>query len=157
MTRMQTRYPKEKFSAAKPIKRLMGKYLLKNVLDKAYQLMAINRSFIQLLPENIAQHCRVMNLKKKTLLIEADNASIATQLRYCAPELLQKMQAKPLFAEIQTLKYCVRPKVSTIEKKTPPPTKPISEDTNQLIEQTAQSIPHPELKAALLRLAKTFE
>jgi hypothetical protein len=134
---------------------IAGDTSLGGILLKANYLQILNKKFLTLLDKTLRNHCQIANLREDTLIIAAENASIATRLRYEAPALLTKLKLIPEFAELTSIQLYIAPKPLTKEYLTrhPHATITLSPENAQLLAQTANSVEDESLKEALLRLA----
>lgn len=126
--------------------------ILRSIIQKSFQLKELNLKVKALLSSPLSEHCNVANLEDGCLHVQADSAAWSTYLIYQKEELLQKLQA-------QHYKHIVRIKCSVtlappFEKPLVPKETPkISATTIELLNQTADIVSDPKLKAALTKLA----
>ena len=118
--------------------------------------MVLDELLQYLLADDLAAHCKVINLNNDCLMVEVDSAAWATRLHYGELELLQQLQSHPQGRCLQRIKCCVRPAHQHHEVKqggggTVATT--LSEQSAQMIKETADSVTSEELKAALMRLS----
>jgi hypothetical protein len=128
---------------------------LQFILSKVKQISALNKQFQTHIDPNIAQLCQVANLQNGKLIIVAANGSIATQLRFESVNLLRKFKADPLLESIKQIEAKVRPSVDTAaapEKKRGN-VKPLAKNTAALVNDIADTLDDPRLKAVLKRIA----
>lgn len=125
--------------------------LLSAIKNKAAQLSHLNNLLHAQLETLLTQYCRVANFRENILIIEVDSSVWATRLRYIVPELLQKLRREKEFHRLQEIKWYIRPAASEYKKK---PTKSIklSEQSSELIAETAEHISNPMLQTALKKL-----
>lgn len=64
-----------------------------------------------LLPEKLAQHCIIANIRDGLLILHTDSATAATQLRYQQQDLLEKLRLETAGAQITEIQVKVRPEV----------------------------------------------
>lgn len=122
-----------------------------SILERGRELARLNHAVRQLLPDDLAVHCQVMNFRDKTLILGASSAARATQLRFMAPELRSSLQHS-LSLNIETIK--IRVLQETVESKPVVRRVPaLSANSANLLAQTAQTVDHPELQEALYRIA----
>ena len=126
---------------------------LKFILSKANLLATIQKELNTILDRQLINYCQVANINQKKLTILVDNASVATVLRYQRVELLNAFKNIEVLQTINDLIIRVRPAPT---KKIPPKPaiKQLSEHSAQILQENAQRIENPQLKAALLRIAK---
>jgi hypothetical protein len=65
------------------------------------------------LPTPLNQHCRIANVREKTIVIHADSSLWATRLRFLSPDLIRKWQQDTAltseFHQIEKIEVRVRP------------------------------------------------
>jgi hypothetical protein len=122
-----------------------------SVLERGRQLARLNDLVQQLLPDDLAAHCQVLNYRDGTLLLAAGSAARATRLRFIASELQSVLQQE-LPIHIETVKIRVLPESP---QPTPAvrPAQTLSAASARLLAQTAQTMDHPGLQEALYRIA----
>ena len=127
---------------AKPLRALFGEA---RRLDR---LQALVNS--QLQPAARA-YCHVASLRDGTLLLIVTDGHWATRLRYQQRRLHRQLAAIEEFAGLVRILFKVQPPDTPRYKPAPPPK--LSSQAAGNIEETAQGIRDPRLKAALERLA----
>lgn len=104
-------------------KRIMGKIITKTIsqhlssadqhlaqiLAKAHFLQRVERLFKIVLQGDLAQHCRVANVKNQQLVIEVDSSAWATRLRYLCPSLVAPLREIQGLEELQEIRCYVKP------------------------------------------------
>jgi len=103
----------------------------------------------------LGDHCRAANLREGGLLLHADSSAWANRLRYELPALLEflRQQGQPELASI-------RFKVVPSDRLPPPATggnraRPkLSAAASALLQNIAETTQDPDIREALLRLAK---
>ena len=151
MKEMQTSNPQEA-KDPQSLDHLLTANPLKHLVIKAQRIRAINDVLQQVLPSDLAPHCRTMSLREDTLNIEVDSSAWATRLRYLIPDLKYQLHNFTTTADVESIRCRVRPAAQAqprAKNKTPQ----LSQTSAHVIRSTAQSISSPTLKAALLRLA----
>ena len=121
------------------------------MLDRAQKLKHLEQAILRLLPENLAGHCKVVNLKNETLILATTSSAWAARLRFAGPELLKQLRCQ-FPVSLKTLQIKVQPEVG----ETPPARRPkpkLSMQSGTLLVQTAKNIDDLDLKEALYRLA----
>jgi len=124
---------------------------VKLLLAKARQLAGLDALLQEALPESLRGACHVLNLREDTLIIGADSAALATQLRFATPKILTAMAAH---TPVTIAHIKVRTIMPSYRPSTPRPRRELTSDTRMLLTLTAQSQPEGHLKNALLRLAR---
>jgi hypothetical protein len=112
------------------------------IIKKTSQLHALNLLLQKNLDSNLALHCKIANWRDQTLVLEMDSAAWATQLRFCIPELLMKLQATAELRSVKKIEYYIKPEVmsKTVAIK--------------ILMETAEQMPVSALRRSLVRLAK---
>lgn len=121
------------------------------LLAQARQLRLLEKALRQLLPGDLADHCRIQNLRGTTLYLEVDSPIWANRLRYLLPALPQKMQKLPGLQSVINIELAVVPRQeSTVHTRHVT----LSSTAAQLILDSAEATSDPQLQAALRRLAE---
>jgi hypothetical protein len=118
------------------------------LLERARKLSRFERAVLQLLPVELAAHCKVLNLKSEILVLAAPSPAWAGRVRFAIPELVKQLQRE--------LGLHIRKVVMKIQPQSTEPQKPplrMSMSSATLLAQTARAIDYPPLQEALLRLA----
>ena len=128
---------------------------LRELLQAKQHGQRMNRALQQVLESRLHGCCRVLSYdpQKNCLKIEADNASIATQLRFQAPQLmvpLRKRLRQPGLASIQVQ---VRAQQPAAPQAAPPAANRPNQAGAAQLRSVASHCQHPRLSAALKRLA----
>lgn len=61
----------------------------------------------QLLPAELARHCKIVDISRGRLIVQADLPSYANELRWCSPELLKEVKQRCPRARIKEIKVIV--------------------------------------------------
>lgn len=106
----------------------------------------------ELLPAPLNDHCRVLTIRDKNLVLAADSPVWAARLRFHTHQLLQQL-SRHRAVKLGTVRIRVRPpdKQAVPDRRQPP--RRLLASSSTALKQTAQAISDPELKTALLRLA----
>ena len=121
------------------------------LLERARKLQRLEQAVLGLLPENVAAHCRVMNLKNEILVLAAPSSAWAARLRFAGPQLVEQLKGQ--FAlNLRTIQIRIQPETVEIQTIRQPQLK-LSLASGTLLAQTAQTVKHPALREALYRLA----
>ena len=133
---------------------------LSNVLTYARYLTQLNSIFLNVLPKDIAPHCRLLNVKGNVLIVSADSGIWATRVRMIAPELLLGLKQLPEFAGIERVICRVRPSlfgndVAKINSRLRNinQSRLLGPETANTIKACATSVQHAGLRAALIRFS----
>jgi len=121
------------------------------LLKRARSLQRLEQAVLRLLPDDLAAHCSVMNLKNEVLVLGVHSSVWAARLRFAAPELTKQLQCQ-LSLAITGIGVHIVPETLDIQPVSRRP-EGISMDNATLLAQTAEGVDHPELREALYRLA----
>ena len=80
-----------------------------DIMARAMKLRRLNAQLLELLPDELAPHCYLLNVRDKTLVIAADNSIWAAKLKLHTAEFLDTLNAHSSFSDIIEIKCCVRP------------------------------------------------
>ena len=121
------------------------------ILERARKLSRLDQAVLQLLPAELGQHCKVLNLRNETLILATPSPAWAGRLRFAAPDLLTQLKCQ-LSLDIRAIDLKVQPEPvenQSIKRAS----MQLSMSSATLLAQTARSVNHPPLQEALLRLA----
>ncbi|MDF2940091.1 MAG: hypothetical protein K0R66_733 [Gammaproteobacteria bacterium] len=108
---------------------------LGKLLQVVNKIQSLNELVKKDLPANLRKHVRVLNLSQGKLVLEVENSSWATKLRFALPELLSSLRKVPELAGLRTIEH----QIATKQHKSPASKKP--EPSNfQLSEQAIESL-----------------
>jgi hypothetical protein len=127
---------------------------LRKIVRQTQRLQAADSIVKKCLPENLRDHCQVADISATQLTLVVHSAAWLTPLRYGQQALLQQLKKHPQFNYLQTIQLRIQP-IQNNSPKTEKPAAPrlLSTATKELIKSTAETITHPELKKALLKLS----
>ena len=121
------------------------------MLERAKKLQRLEQAVLQLLPADLAAHCKVINLKNEILVLATSSSAWAARLRFAIPELIKQLGCQYAL-NLHTVQVRIEPKELEIQKvRHHQPA--LSMASGTLLAQTAQSVNHPALQEALYRLA----
>ena len=121
------------------------------LIERARKLQRLEQAVLGLLPEDVAAHCRVMNLKNEILVLAAPSSAWAARLRFAGAELVKQLEGQ--FAlKLRSVQIRIQPETLEIQSIKQPKLK-LSLASGTLLAQTAQTVNHPALREALYRLA----
>ena len=121
------------------------------MVERAQRLRRLEQTILQLLPTDLAAHCRVVNLNKNVLILAAPSSSWAARLRFAATALADELRSRASL-EVSGIQVRTRPEVP--EAPRPARAGPtLSMESASLLARTAQDIDHRGLQEALYRLA----
>lgn len=121
------------------------------LLERARKLSRFERAVLQLLPVELAAHCKVLNLKSEILVLAAPSPAWAGRVRFAIPELVKRLQ-RELGLDIRKVELKIQPQSTEPQTAGKPPLR-MSMSSATLLAQTARAIDYPPLQEALLRLA----
>ncbi|OQW91344.1 MAG: hypothetical protein BWK79_17110 [Beggiatoa sp. IS2] len=132
---------------------------LLGLLQHLKQIQEIKKIFYKTLPAPLNQHCHLINFKENKIIVHADSALWATQLRYKIPELISMWQQQAVdgLSSIEAIEIRVRPPddISSPAPSLPKILTP-SYQTIELLRDQADNLSYLPLKIALLKLADCF-
>lgn len=138
-----------------PDNKILGK-----VLAKVSQLQEWNTWLKENLEQDaaIAEHCFIVSLSGKSLIVYADNPHWVTRLRFHIPQLLPKLKKYPDFQNIQSICCKVHPNYTPISARhIREPQRKLSTQNANKVRQTAQQITDESLRVILEKIAKNSE
>lgn len=126
------------------------------IIERARKLTRLEQAVLQILPDELAAHCKVLNLKNETLVLSTVSPAWAGRLRFLAPDLIKQLKCRHA---LSICKVDLRIQPENIENPLPAKSSLcISLRSATLLAQTAKTVNYPPLQEALLRLAaKTRE
>jgi len=122
------------------------------LLERARKLQRLEQAVLGLLPENLAAHCSVMNLKNEILVLAAPSSAWAARLRFAGPELVKQLKNQ-FSLNLRSIQIRIQPETLEIQPTVRRPQLKLSLASGTLLAQTAQTVDHPALREALYRLA----
>ncbi|MEH6484983.1 MULTISPECIES: DUF721 domain-containing protein [Pseudomonas] len=125
---------------------------LKALFHQAQKLDQLQQLVESQLQPAAREHCHIASWRDGCLLLIVTDGHWATRLRYQQRRLLKQLQALEAFATLTKIHFKVQP--PTAERRVPGRTFCLSASAAENIQQTADSISDPKLRAALERLAK---
>ena len=128
-----------------------------DLLKKANTLYQLNETLKDILPNNINQHCWIINWTEKVLTLGIDAAEWLIQIRVCEKRLKKYIVKQINVSSKIKVKYLVRPTMDTVRiqhgalKRLP---SKISIQNRKLLQAIANGITDKNLKEAILNLAR---
>jgi hypothetical protein len=105
--------------------------------------------------EPLASHVHPVRYAAGLLFVQVNTPAWASRLRHEKPALLELLRESPVFRDIADVRFRVVPvDPSVVHTHAPPQPSRLSGQAAKVIAQTAENIAHPELRAALERLAR---
>ena len=129
----------------------------RQLITHVQQLQGITRVITGLLPESLQTHVRVANWRDGTLVMVADNAAAATELRFIQNDLLSRFRAEAELFSLRRIEIRVQtPSELALPTRAPRSPNPVTPAVGQQMAEMAGQVSDPPLQQALLRLAKTL-
>lgn len=138
---LPARAPAVLLREAKPLKAIFG---------HAQRLAHLQRLLETQLQPAAREHCHVASWREGTLLLIVTDGHWATRLRYQQKRLQRQLQAFDVFSGLIRILFKVQP--PTVQQGQWPYLD-LSANAAQTIQETAEGISDPKLRAALERLA----
>ena len=86
---------------------ILTKLMDKRLSPRQAKFEAITELWQQLLPANLCQHCKIVDMSNAELKVSVDSPSYANELRWCSSELLEQLQQRCPRARIKKIKFTV--------------------------------------------------
>lgn len=126
------------------------------LLKKVQTIKTINQHFLNLLEPHIKPYCTVANVMGDHLVIIVANGSIATQLRFQAPDIIKLCSTHSQLSMIKRLSCKVQPLFNSLHatpQKAPKKMAPLSQKSSKAFREMATSIEDKRLKEIMERIA----
>jgi len=124
---------------------------LKAIFSHAQRLAHLQRLVDSQLQPAAREHCHVASWREGSLLLIVTDGHWATRLRYQQKRLQRQLQAFEVFSGLTRILFKVQP--PTVRQGAVGHTMDLSVHAAQTIQETAEGISDPKLRAALERLA----
>lgn len=138
--------------ARRPTDLLRTNSTLKALLEKSRHIERLQALLESRLEPAARPHCHVAALDSGTLRLVVSSSHWATRLRYQQKRLIRQLQAFNEFATLTKIHCKVQPPL--VKKAPPVRTIKRSKVASNTLQETAEHVCDPELKAALSRLAR---
>ena len=125
---------------------------LKALLDKSQQISHLQRLVETQLQPAAREHCHVASWQNGCLLLIVTDGHWATRLRYQQRRLEAQLLRLEEFSTLTKILFKVQPRFDKQRQSKDPIY--LSDQSAQSLQETADSITDPKLKASLERLAK---
>ncbi|NWA23863.1 DUF721 domain-containing protein [Pseudomonas gingeri] len=139
---LTARAPAALLREAKPLKAIFG---------HAQRLAHLQRLVESQLQPAAREHCHVASWREGSLLLIVTDGHWATRLRYQQKRLQRQLQAFEMFEGLTRILFKVQP--PTVQQGAAGHTMDLSVNAAKTIQDTADGISDPNLRAALERLA----
>lgn len=130
---------------------------IKGLLDRASYLNELTYYLRTILPETVAPHCQVANIKmdrnSMNLVLITDSPVWSTKIRFHIPVILAHMKKHRELQQLNSIRIKTRPREYRIEEEQIRVIH-MSDESAHLIAQAARSTQDKTLKAALKRLSR---
>ncbi|WP_416884954.1 DciA family protein [Marinospirillum sp.] len=124
------------------------------LINRATKLKQIETHLTALLPEALRNEFRVADWQQQRLILMASQATLLTYFRFAEPQI--RMQLQQHYPDLERIELKIRPRPP--QPKTIPTKKiQLSDVTREQLLSMADQEEHPELKAALIMLAKSHQ
>jgi|SRR6185312_6227864 len=129
---------------------------LSQLLMKYSRLTAWNHYLKECLPEEtlLLLHCQIVGLDKTSLIVIVDNPHWITRFRFFIPDLIPQLKKYEDLKNIRAICCKVKPPYYPATKKQKRQPLVISEQTAQMMQDTAGKIKNSKLKSILLKMAE---
>lgn len=139
--------------------RRLGAYIVGNLTDELNRRLdeglRLRRAWVAAVPEPLASHAHPVRYAAGLLFVHVDTPAWASRLRHQQSSLTQALRRTSALRDMTDLRMKVVPPGSTYFSSPPPRSRTrLTEKAAKIIDRTAAGITHPELRAALERLAQ---
>lgn len=125
---------------------------LRTLTREARRIAELQRVFLIIAPQPLAQACCVKQLRAGTLTLLAENSAIAAKLKQLAPRLLTAYQKQGV--EVTSIRIEVQVKEAQPGSSSARPPKFLSVETIENLNSLTAGLEDSPLKQALTRLAE---
>lgn len=123
---------------------------LRHLKLRTREIAVLQQHFQMIVPHNLLQASRVMQLHGQTLILSADNGSVAAKLRQISTELISLFRTRG--CELTGIQIRVQVRVKSAPLT--PTSRTLGISARKELEKLALNLQDSPLKAALTRLAK---
>ena len=128
-----------------------GKQSFRDLITKSREQALLLNQIRQLIPAPLNAHCTAVVRKESQLVIYVDSSTWASRLRFSAKEITRQLKTQNLSIDRITVRVLINTKPLITKRG---PTRQLTPDNASIINQTADGISDPQLRAALKRLGK---
>lgn len=127
---------------------------LAKIIQQLRLIEQLNQRVLNQLEESMRPYCRVGNLINNRLVMVVANSAIATRIRLQSANLLDRFKQDEILKKIHYIhcKVGIAPTQRT-KKTLSAPKIELSDEAASAIEEIANTIDHPQLQNAMLRIA----
>jgi hypothetical protein len=143
-------------NSPKPLYKLLTgeKSQVADLVTTARKLRRLNHFLASVLDQPLTNHCQIARFEGDLLVLNADSPVWASRLRYYIPTLLTQLKQNiPDLQGLKTIKITTTPPLPR-PVAAPVKQRQISETAADDIQAMADTIADPDLREALLRLAR---
>ncbi|MGD9591761.1 MAG: DUF721 domain-containing protein [Candidatus Berkiella sp.] len=131
--------------ATQPIQDLLSKSetQLSKLVSQANAIAALTQTFVSVLDNDLIPYCRVGCYESGVLTLFADNAAVATRLRYCTPTILSKLRSQKEWAGLCSIQVKVQTQTHHLVKPKEPevlPQQVLSQENAKQIQALADAL-----------------
>ena len=120
------------------------------LLPQAERLIELRRIYSELVPQQVLRSSTIVNCKRQTVVIFADNNAIAAKLKLLSPRLVSGFSKRGV--EVTGIRLEVQPRQEP-ERAIAPKQAKLSPAGAESLEALARRLPDSKLKQALTELA----
>jgi hypothetical protein len=126
------------------------------LLARARLLAALDRQLKHLLEVPLCDHCQVLALRDRMLVVAADSPVWAARLRFHGPQLARQL-SRHLSRPVDSVRVRVVPVSTGMDPvRRPVPVRSRGPEGKRALLQAIQTVSDPELKTALQNLASHY-
>lgn len=126
---------------------------LADLCKHAVELEELSQKISQLLPPDLAPHCKISSFNKGCLVLSAADAVWSSQIRYAIPELRDKLRKAGIY-QLSSIKVNVEHQLQEYKKPQKSIHYELNEKTKENIISESQQCTYEPLRKALLHLAQ---
>lgn len=127
---------------------------VEHILKRSQRLKQLDSLLGKVLDAELCKHCRVANIRERTLILHVSSTAWMTRLRYQLPRLLEELRQESSLTQLQEIQLRVEPPAAPKAEHKQVRRAAMSADAAHCIESCASSIEDAQLRSALERLAR---
>jgi hypothetical protein len=128
-----------------------GKQAFRDLISKSQEQHALLLQVRRLIPAPLNSHCAAAIKKNTQLVIYVDSSTWASRLRFSVRDLTKQLKSENISVERIRVRVIIKTKAAVTKRG---PLRKMTPDNASIINQTADGIADPSLRAALKRLGK---